>query len=760
MSARIRKQSDLAVECDQEFPFQAMGQKTVAESCPPPKAPAQAIAADWATLRLNPLAPGPWRSLANIYAAASLEPQHSDTKTQWQRVNVGGETPAEAFGSVASHPGPSPANADYWLQNPHIPEARLWAEGLEIWLATCPGDWLSWLYSARLADGKAAFDSSHTPSLISSTDPIQRAESLEPISGETRHWLGFWRLQGGDAAGAVSALAPLADHHPQRHGSLLQLGLALLRLGNQAAAEAAFSRASASTNPQFLRLLAQRVYENHYRKEAIAVLERARSLAPGDIATLEALARLHSEVERLIAAELASRRMPDPTNGKLSSIDRDKLGEPESSLTNDQHNTEEQGVVLQESVAKPPPPNFRIEDLQRFIDAKHVDANQSLTPLLEIQEPPVIAEVDREHAGAAPPPQVGLSEHLYQLGFSNAKLSGRGSDLDLASFMAHELGSMVRFNSVVDKGTSANSQLVPTSSLRSNLLVEIAGHPYAFPLALLDEFAPIEIADIQVMDAREGFLIDGLSVGLIAARQLMQVPETSETDPRLDDCWNRIGVFGDRSCSELPSCEHCRNCPVYSAAGRSLLERLPPGDYLQEWTTVLAEDKRGSESSTPSIFDSAVRNDQSLALMIFRLAGELFALPVGVFLEVSTPFAVHSVPGRSNELFLGLVNVRGEIALAASLANLLGVSVAKGAGPQSVGRMAVAETAEGNWVFPIDEIYGIYLLNRDDVNSAPEAINTTNSSYVNGIFQWHNRLVAMLDPDPIFSMLTTKVAPH
>jgi chemotaxis-related protein WspD len=110
-------------------------------------------------------------------------------------------------------------------------------------------------------------------------------------------------------------------------------------------------------------------------------------------------------------------------------------------------------------------------------------------------------------------------------------------------------------------------------------------------------------------------------------------------------------------------------------------------------------------------------------------------------------------------LFLGLVNVRGEIALAASLANLLGVNVAKGAGSQSVGRMAVAETPEGNWVFPIDEIYGIYLLNRDDVNSAPETINATNNSYVNGVFQWHNRLVAMLDPDPIFSMLTTQVAP-
>ena len=45
---------------------------------------------------------------------------------------------------------------------------------------------------------------------------------------------------------------------------------------------------------------------------------------------------------------------------------------------------------------------------------------------------------------------------------------------------------------------------------------------------------------------------------------------------RLDDCWNRIGVFGQRSCPELLSCVHCRNCSVYSAAGHSLFERLPP----------------------------------------------------------------------------------------------------------------------------------------------------------------------------------------
>lgn len=230
---------------------------------------------------------------------------------------------------------------------------------------------------------------------------------------------------------------------------------------------------------------------------------------------------------------------------------------------------------------------------------------------------------------------------------------------------------------------------------------------------------------------------------------------------RLEDCWNRIGVFGDRSCEVLHDCVHCRNCHVYSAAGRSLLERLPPSDYLQEWTSVLAETKRGSESSSLSADGTVVRSDQSLSVMIFRLASELFALPVGVFLEVSAPFVVHSVPHRSNALFLGMVNIRGEIMLAASLTNLLGLkTVPASAGSHTgVGRMAVAGAPEGKWVFPIDEIYGIYLFNRDDVKRAPVVVSNASSSYSTGVFQWQNRSVAILDPDRIFSKLNTEIAP-
>lgn len=36
--------------------------------------------------------------------------------------------------------------------------------------------------------------------------------------------------------------------------------------------------------------------------------------------------------------------------------------------------------------------------------------------------------------------------------------------------------------------------------------------------------------------------------------------------------------MGDRSCLQLSEVKHCRNCPVYAAAGRALLERPIPPD--------------------------------------------------------------------------------------------------------------------------------------------------------------------------------------
>ena len=34
----------------------------------------------------------------------------------------------------------------------------------------------------------------------------------------------------------------------------------------------------------------------------------------------------------------------------------------------------------------------------------------------------------------------------------------------------------------------------------------------------------------------------------------------AEDDAHIDDCWNRIGVHGDKQCPLLERLVHCRNC--------------------------------------------------------------------------------------------------------------------------------------------------------------------------------------------------------
>lgn len=277
---------------------------------------ADAIASLWRQLRAGPLEAEAWLGLAQAYATAGQEPQRAYAARQLLRLRPGWREQLPA--AAAS----GPAASEALLLQPQAPAAQAWSEALRGWLGHCPGDWLTWLYLARLQDGVSQPQpqpSASEPGPDLGDEALPRAIELEPIPGESRHLLGLWRLQGGDPHGAIAALAPLADQKPPRHGSLLHLGEALLRLGNRAAAEAAFTQASASSNPAFLRLLAQRVYEHNYWQEAIAVLQRAQQLAPDQLDTLLALARIHWEVYDLSAAERLCRRVLelDPGNGEV-----------------------------------------------------------------------------------------------------------------------------------------------------------------------------------------------------------------------------------------------------------------------------------------------------------------------------------------------------------------------------------------------------------------------------------------------------------
>ena len=195
-----------------------------------------------------------------------------------------------------------------------------------------------------------------------------------------------------------------------------------------------------------------------------------------------------------------------------------------------------------------------------------------------------------------------------------------------------------------------------------------------------------------------------------------------------DDCWNHIGVAGDRTCSQLKTFIHCRNCPVYSDAGRSLLEQELPAGYLDEWTNLL----RSSQGTT-----NATAATGTISVGIFRLGGEWLALPAALFKEVTQMSVAHTLPHRSDRILIGLVNIRGEIQLCISLKALLGLEVADSSSqnisPVVYQRMVVVEREGSRWVFAVDEIYGIHRILSEQVGNVPATVSQVPETYTKGM---------------------------
>jgi chemotaxis-related protein WspD len=235
-------------------------------------------------------------------------------------------------------------------------------------------------------------------------------------------------------------------------------------------------------------------------------------------------------------------------------------------------------------------------------------------------------------------------------------------------------------------------------------------------------------------------------------------------------CWNEIGIQGDRSCAELNTVIHCRNCPVYTTAGRSLLEREAPENYRAEWTDLLAQTPTAVTSdrnALPQLQRATAEFFDPLSLVIFRLGVEWLALRASTFQEITPPCPLHKLPHRSNEILLGLVNIRGELLPCISLSNLLGlerpVNPPKPLNPQGdlartvYSRMVVVNIQGDIWVFSVDEIEGIHRCDRHLIEEVPAVVSKAPITYTKWIVNWRDKKVNYLDEEFVFSSLKRRI---
>lgn len=213
----------------------------------------------------------------------------------------------------------------------------------------------------------------------------------------------------------------------------------------------------------------------------------------------------------------------------------------------------------------------------------------------------------------------------------------------------------------------------------------------------------------------------------------------------VDDCWNRIGVQGDATCAELQAHIHCRNCQVYSAAARRLLDVPLPEDHLRQWTEHFAAPRREPEHNEESV-------------LIFRCGDEWLAVPTGLCAEVTAHRTIHTLPHRRNPAVLGLTNIRGELVVCLSLSTLLGTSTTSARRDDAPLRLLVLLADPTPVAVQVEEVHGTHRFNPRDLVCVPDTLASNAARRTRGTLRWRERTVGVLDARPLLDSINRSLA--
>jgi chemotaxis-related protein WspD len=165
--------------------------------------------------------------------------------------------------------------------------------------------------------------------------------------------------------------------------------------------------------------------------------------------------------------------------------------------------------------------------------------------------------------------------------------------------------------------------------------------------------------------------------------------------------------------------------PESTVAARLFDRALPPG-YIEEWTRHFTAPAAAETTDTQSAF-------------IFRIGADWLALASGAVEEVAEPRAIHSIPHRRG-LVLGLVNIRGELLVCVSLAQLLGIEQAATGTDRW---LLVLGGGTRRVVCPVDEIHGSYRHAEQDL--IPQLATLAGDVYTRALLRWGDRTAGYLD---------------
>ena len=220
--------------------------------------------------------------------------------------------------------------------------------------------------------------------------------------------------------------------------------------------------------------------------------------------------------------------------GKATEVDRDILEKLDAPLTHLLRNAVDHGLEFPDerlSAGKPEIGTVRLEASHRSgmllitvsDDGRGIDVHKLRQKIIRKG----LANADMVNHLTEPE----LLKFLFLPGFSTSEqvteISGRGVGLDVVDNMVHEVGGVVRVTSRPGKGVSFYLELPLTLSVIRTFLVEIAGEPYAFPLARIERCLLLSKEELNTVEDRQYFRFDDENVAMVNVHEVLELPKTT-----------------------------------------------------------------------------------------------------------------------------------------------------------------------------------------------------------------------------------------
>tara|TARA_R110001583_G_scaffold16561_20_gene67961 strand:+ start:3452 stop:4123 length:672 start_codon:yes stop_codon:yes gene_type:complete len=214
-------------------------------------------------------------------------------------------------------------------------------------------------------------------------------------------------------------------------------------------------------------------------------------------------------------------------------------------------------------------------------------------------------------------------------------------------------------------------------------------------------------------------------------------------DIKIDDCWNRIGVWSsqNRTCELLNTHTHCINCDIFHETGKKLLSRstqlLDPKDIIQ-------------------VTFNKSKNIKTPSYTFFRIGLEWFALPTDNVISVINPTAACKIPHMNNTIIEGIGYHQSNSMLIINLDKYILNSEStslKTINKKEYVRFLLITSPLGKLALRVNEIWGTQRCSEQQLSIAEVPGKNKESSVVSHRMTYLNGQASLIDADSLNQLI-------